>query len=182
MQNASPSAGPDTQKNVMKEIWSWIRELIVVFVVFLLIRTFLFSIITVEGASMLESLQNGDRLYVSMLTPRLQGYDLGDIVICYYPGRSDRCVKRVIGLPGETLEITRGVVYINGEALEEDYLEYTASYSHPPVTLADDEYFLLGDNRPISHDSHSADVGPVTRMAGKARFIIWPLSRFGRIK
>lgn len=169
------------KKKAQKEMLSWIRDFAIAVVVVLLIRTFLFSIITVVGGSMLETLHEGDRLYVSILTPRIEGYERGDVVICYYPGRTDRCVKRLIGLPGDTVEILGGAVYVNGELLQEDYLDHTASYSYPSVTLKKGEYFVLGDNRPISHDSHSFDVGPVTRLEGVVRYVIWPISRIGSV-
>ena len=185
MQNTSAPAQPEEKKekkSVKQEVWSWIRELAAAFIIVLIIKTFFFEIITVEGNSMLDTLHSGDRLYVSLLTPRFQDYEQGDIVICYYPGREDRCVKRIIGLPGETVEIKSGSVYVNGEPLEEDYLTHLAGYHYPSTVLAEDEYFVLGDNRPISHDSHSLDVGPVNRIEGKVRFILWPLSRFGSVE
>ena len=172
----------EKRKKAKQEMWSWIRELAIAFIIVFVIKTFFFEIITVDGGSMLETLKDGDRLYVSLLTPRIQGYERGDVVICYYPGRDDRCVKRIIGLPGETVEIRSGLVYVNGELLEEDYLTHTASYNYAEITLAEDEYFVLGDNRPISHDSHSFDVGPVTRIEGKVRFVLWPLDRAGGVE
>ncbi len=163
-------------------MWAWIRELLIAFGIVIFIELFLFEIITVSGGSMLETLHEGDKLYVSILTPHLNGYERGDVVICYFPGRDDRCVKRIIGMPGDTVEIRAGTVYIDGEALEEDYITHAAGYSYPEITLAADEYFVLGDNRPISHDSHSADVGPVKRIEGKVRFILWPIERFGAVE
>lgn len=167
-----------------KEMLSWIRELVVALVIVFVIRTFFFSIISVKGSSMLETLQSGDRLYVSLLTARLGGYEPGDIIICSFPGRTDLCVKRLIGMPGDTVEIISGAVYVNGEAIEEEYLDYTYSPSlqYPAVTLGEDEYFVLGDNRPVSHDSHSSDVGPVTELKGKVRFVIWPPNRIGGVE
>ena len=119
---------------------------------------------------------------MSRLLTAISGYQRGDIVICTYPGADHRCIKRLIGLPGDTVEIKKGVVSVNGEALEEDYVDFHASYSCEPVTLGAGEYYVMGDNRPISHDSHSADVGPVTRMEGKVRFIYWPVNRIGAVK
>lgn len=169
-------------KKAGQELWSWIRELAMAVIIVLVIRTFLFEIITVEGGSMLETLKSGDRLYVSLLTPRFEGYERGDVVICYYPGREDRCVKRIIGMPGDTVKIVQGEVYVNGELIEEDYITHEADYNYPEITLAEDEYFVLGDNRPISHDSHSHDVGPVTRIEGKVRFVLWPFDRIGAVE
>jgi len=170
------------KKKAKQEMWSWIRDLALAVIVVLVIKTFLFSIITVEGSSMLDTLHSGDRLYVSILSARIEGYERGDVVICYYPGRTDRCVKRIVGLPGDTVKILAGEVYVNGKLIEEDYLTHEAGYSYPEITLEEGEYFVLGDNRPISHDSHSHDVGPVTRLEGKVRYVIWPLSRIGAVE
>lgn len=162
-----------------KEFISWVRDIVLVVLVVTLLKTFVFSIVTVKGNSMLDTLESGDHLYVSMLSSRIQGYERGDIVICFYPGRTDRCVKRIVGLPGERLKIQGGVVYINDEPLEEEYLTRIARYYYPEITLGEGEYFVLGDNRPVSHDSHSSDVGPVTRIEGVVRCIIWPPDRIG---
>ena len=162
-----------------KEFISWVRDIVLVVLIVTLLKTFVFSIVTVEGNSMLDTLESGDHLYVSMLSSRIQGYERGDIVICFYPGRTDRCVKRIVGLPGERLKIQDGVVYINDEPLEEEYLTRIARYYYPEITLGEGEYFVLGDNRPVSHDSHSSDVGPVTRIEGVVRCIIWPPDRIG---
>jgi len=177
-----PTRREQREKKAKQELISWIRELAVAVVIVLIIKTFFFEIITVDGGSMLETLHSGDKLYVSLLTPRFEGYDRGDVVICYYPGRTDRCVKRIIGLPGDTVKILYGEVYVNGEAIAEDYLTHHAGYHYPEITLAEDEYFVLGDNRPISHDSHSHDVGPVTRIEGKVRFLLWPFDRMGAVE
>lgn len=164
------------EKRMGCEILSWAGTLAAALVIALVIRSFVFTLIAVDGNSMQETLQNGDRLYVSILTARISGYERGDVVICRYPGRSDYCVKRVIGLPGDVIAARNGVVYLNGEPLKEDYVSplHAAHYDYPETVLAEGEYFLLGDNRAISHDSHSADVGPVTDIVGKARAIIWP--------
>ncbi|MBO4299789.1 MAG: signal peptidase I [Clostridia bacterium] len=170
------------KKTVGQEVLSWILSLVVALAAAMLIRTFLFTLITVSGTSMLDTLLNGDKLYVSVLSANIQGYEHGDIVICQYPGRTDYIVKRVIGLPGDTVMVDRGQVYVNGEALEEDYVVYPNPYSYHEITLGEGEYFVLGDNRSVSHDSHSSDVGPVTRIIGKVRAIFWPLNRIGAVK
>ena len=164
------------EKRMGREILSWAGTLAAALAIALVIRSFVFTLIAVDGNSMQETLQNGDRLYVSILTARISSYERGDVVICRYPGRSDYCVKRVIGLPGDVIAARSGVVYLNGEPLDEDYVSplHAAHYDYPETVLGKGEYFLLGDNRAISHDSHSADVGPVTDIVGKARAIIWP--------
>ena len=167
------------KRSVGREILSWVLYLGAAVVIATVIKTFLFQLIEVKGTSMLETLQNGDRLYVSILTSRLNGYDRGDIVICVYPGADHDCVKRVVAIPGDTVKVDHGVVYVNGEAQEENYLTYLAGYSTEEVTLGEGEYYVLGDNRPVSHDSHSADVGVVTEIVGEVRAVIWPPARIG---
>lgn len=157
-------------------IFSWAGTLALALAIAILVRTFVCTFIVVKGDSMQDTLQSGDRLYISLLTARLEGYERGDVVICRYPGRRDLCIKRVIALPGETVRAQGGVIYVNGEPLEEEYVSalHAAHYNFTELTLSDGEYFLLGDNRAVSHDSHSADVGPVTDIVGKARAVIWP--------
>ncbi len=164
------------EKRMGREILSWAGTLAAALVIALVIRSFVFTFIAVKGKSMQETLQNGDRLYVSILTARIEGYERGDVVICRYPGRRDYCVKRVIGIPGDVVSAQNGLIFLNGEPLREDYVSpiHAAHYDYPETALAEGEYFLLGDNRAVSHDSHSIDVGPVTDIVGKARAIIWP--------
>ena len=170
-------------KRMGREILSWAGTLAAALVIALIIRTFVFTFIVVKGKSMQDTLQNGDRLYVSILTAHITGYERGDVVICRYPGRRDYCVKRVIGLPGDVVAAQDGVIYINGEPLHEDYVSpiHAAHYNYPETVLMEDEYFLLGDNRAVSHDSHSVDVGPVTDIVGKVRAIIWPPSHISGV-
>ena len=167
------------KKSVGAEILSWIYCLAGAVAAALLIRTFLFQVIHVQGDSMLETLHSRDMVYVSELTARIEGYEYGDIVICVYPGADHQCVKRIIGLPGDTIRMEKGTVIRNGEPLDEPYLTHKASYSTEEITLGEGEYYVLGDNRPISHDSHSSDVGPVTEIVGKVRCVIWPPNRIG---
>ena len=165
------------KKTVGQEILSWVVSFAVALAAALLIRAYIFTLITVDGTSMMETLQDGDKLYVSVLSAKIGGYDHGDVVICQYPGRTDFIVKRLIGLPGDTVMVDRGQVYVNGQALDEPYVTHPNPYSYPETTMGEGEYFVLGDNRSVSHDSHSADVGPVTKLIGKVRAIFWPLNR-----
>lgn len=171
-----------------KEIREWVVSLITAVVVVMLIRSFLFTIISVDGPSMSDTLLDGDRLYVSVLDMRMNGPDRFDVIICKYPGRSDQYVKRVVGLPGETIEVKEGVLYVNGTIVEEPFLseERTvrfnkASNNFGPIVIPEGEYFVMGDNRDNSNDSRS--VGTITEdmVIGKVRQVIWPLSRFGSV-
>ena len=165
--------------NTGRELLSWALYLGGAVVAAMLIKAFLFQLIEVKGTSMLETLQNGDRLYVSILTSRINGYDRGDVVICVYPGADHDCVKRVVAIPGDTVKVEAGTLYVNGEAVQEDYLTYRAGYTTQEITLGEGEYYVLGDNRPVSHDSHSSDVGVVTQIVGEVRAVIWPPARIG---
>ena len=111
----------------------------------------------------------------------------GDIVICYYPGYTVSCVKRVIGLPGETVSIENGIIYINGKELEESaYWKYRGEIDFDmtpnetdfgPFPVPEGQYFVMGDNRNNSKDSRAWGVGaiPYERITGRAHFVIWPL-------
>lgn len=173
---------------VKKEIREWVVSLGVAIVAVLLIRSFLFTLIRVDGPSMQDTLLNNDRLIVTVLDMKLNGPERFDVVILHYPGKTDQYVKRVIGMPGETLEVKSGVLYINGEAIEEPFLSdsRTTRFDMPysdfgPIEIGEDEYFVMGDNRDNSNDSRN--VGLITRdmFVGKVRYIIWPLDRIGAV-
>lgn len=153
-----------------------------------ILRLTVVEIARVKGSSMLPTLRTGEWLLVSRLDYRLGQPGRGDVVICHYPGRyMDRWklirqafVKRVIGLPGETIGITDGVVHIGGEPLSEPYLDPMRNRfrrNMPDRTLGDDEYFVLGDNRDSSNDSRR--IGPIPRsmLVGRVRRVIFPFRR-----
>ncbi len=157
----------------------------------LLIRTFLFEFAFVRGNSMKPTLLSGEALFVSTLAYKTGDPERHDIVICHYPGRYIRgfkhiripqhFVKRIIGLPGETVEIIEGVVHINGEPLDEPYLSPAHTKfrtNRAPVTLGDDEYYVMGDNRDNSNDSRR--IGPLTRqmIIGRVQKVLFPFNRF----
>ena len=127
-------------------------------VIFVLIRLFVVHTVRIEGSSMDDTLKSGEVALVNCFEYRFGGTpDRGDIVECAFPDRSGTYVKRVIGLPGETVEIRDGLTYINGEYYPEDYItSISGDYS---VVLGADEYLVLGDNRAESHDSRSEDMG-----------------------
>ena len=176
------------EKRMGREILSWAGTLAAALVIALVIRSFVFTLIAVKGKSMQETLQNGDRLYVSILTARISGYERGDVVICRSPGRGRQLfVKRAVGLPGDAVWRTDGVTYVNGVPLEAGFRRFLPDY--PPYTLGRDEYFCVGDNRRTSHDSRdwrrkgSRIVGPVDGylLAGVVRCVLWPPRAMGRV-
>ena len=159
-------------------IFDWVKTIAIAVLLAILMRTFVFSLIRVDGKSMLETLQDNDILFVTMFDHYIGEYERGEIVICNYPDQNGYRVKRVVGLPGETIEIRNGVTYINGEALEEDFVVYPSSNDYGARTLGEDEYFLMGDNREVSRDSRASDVGPIARkeIQGVVRLVLFPFN------
>ena len=143
----------------------------------------------VDGASMENTLHNGEQLYVEKVSYHFDALDRFDIIVFYPYGRENEeyYVKRIIGLPGETVQIIGSKIYINGEVLEENYGKEPINdpgRAEEPITLGDDEYFVLGDNRNISKDSRTEEVGNVAKenIGGKVVLRIAPLSKFGTVK
>lgn len=140
----------------------------------------------VEGKSMMDTLKNGENLLVEKVSYHFTDPDRFDIIVFYPYGRdnSDYYIKRVIGLPGETIQIIGEDIYIDGEKLEENFGKdpiMDSGIASEPIKLGDDEFFVLGDNRTVSQDSRYEEVGPVKRenIEGKAILRIYPFSEFG---
>lgn len=135
----------------------------------------------VRGSSMEDTLQEGDYILLDKLSYIFSPMERGDVVICYYPGTWDHtCVKRVIGLPGEQVDIINGQVYINGEALKEGYLTRVPRNNHDGSWVVEEgTVFVLGDNRLVSKDSTHPEVGciPQEKVLGRVRCRILPLSQ-----
>jgi signal peptidase I len=153
-----------------------------------LVITFVGQRTEVEGASMENTLHNGDNLIVDKLSYRFHDPERFDIIVFPFQFQDNTYyIKRIIGLPGETVQIMDdGSIYINGEKLEENYgMEVikpeTIGRAAEPIELEDDEYFVMGDNRNNSSDSRTDMVGNIKRenIIGKAWLRIWPVSDFG---
>ena len=165
-----------------RDLYEWVQSLVGSVLVVVAIFTFVIRMMGVDGHSMLNTLQHGDRLLVvnSML---YHDYKYGDIVILRKNGvfDDDPIVKRVIAVEGQTVDIVfaEGIVYVDGEALEEDYIReptYTAEGTEFPLTVPEGSIFVMGDNRNGSSDSRDYRLGTVdTRyVIGKAAFLIFP--------
>lgn len=141
-------------------------------------RKYAFGLNLVAGDSMKGTLQTGDLALITKLDYRLHAPQRGDVALVEVPGRDGTYLKRVIGLPGETVELRGGATYVNGQKLEEPYVTSTAEdYA---ATLGEDEYFVLGDNREVSYDSREEDFGAIGAdcFLGRVRAVLWPLDRF----
>lgn len=188
-QNAVNNSSEEKKVDIKKEIISWALYLIFVVVLVYVIITFVGQRTVVDGRSMNPNLNDGDNLIVEKLSYRFSDPERFDIIVFPPQGApKEHYIKRIIGLPGETVQIDyEGNIYINGEILEEDYgLEtiQNPGRAAEPVTLGEDEYFVLGDNRNNSTDSRTEKVGNVKRstITGRAWVRIWPLSDFGVLK
>lgn len=144
----------------------------------------------VEGQSMEPNYIEGDSVLIDKLFFRLGGLDRYDVVRVYPYGRDVEAyyIKRVYGLPGETVQIIGSVIYVNGEPIEDPY-RMEEEIEDPgiaaePVTLGEDEYFVMGDNRNASDDSRADFIGPIEadEIDGKGVLVVWPLEKFGKVK
>lgn len=161
---------------------------VLIFVCIYIIPNFVLQRTIVDGSSMANTLLDGEHLYVEKVSYRFDALDRFDIIVFYPYGRDndEYYVKRIIGLPGETVQIIDSNIYIDGELLEEEYGKEEIKdpgRAAEPVYLAEDEYFVMGDNRNISKDSRTYEVGNIKKenIGGKAIFRIKPLDRFGLI-
>lgn len=176
----------------MKEIIGTLLYLAVVCLLVFLILHYVGQRTVVHGDSMDNTLRDGQNLIMDKISYRFHDPERFDIVI--FPGPEENgehpyYIKRVIGLPGETIQIKDGVVFINGEQLTEDVYGITDYIENPgiaeePIRLGENEYFCLGDNRPVSYDSRYVEVGVIdqSEIIGKVWIRIWPFSLFGKVE
>jgi signal peptidase I len=175
--------------SVARAALSWLRELTLVVVLATVVILFLYQPVKVEGTSMTPGLVNQERIFINKFIYNplvfklgLADINRGDTVVFWYPGDlSKSYIKRVIGLPGDTVEIVSGTVIVNGQMLPEPYVPEEArdqvSMARTPIKA--DEYFVLGDNRRSSNDSRTWGLVPRGDIYGKAVFGYWPLDRLG---
>ena len=182
------SAEDEGKVSPLKELLSMLIYIGVVLGVTFLIITFVGQRTHVSGESMENTLDNGDQLIVDKITYRFQDPERFDIIVFpFHYKENTYYIKRIIGLPGETVQIADGTIYINGEVLKESYgreVMQDPGIAAEPITLGEDEYFVLGDNRNQSSDSRDPSVGLIHRdeIIGRAWLRIWPLNSFGILK
>ncbi|MFC2036780.1 signal peptidase I [Chloroflexota bacterium] len=166
-------------KSVLREL---LETILLTLLIYVLVRTFLFENYRVLGHSMDSTLQDGQFLVVNKLGFRLHKPERGDIIVFQDPHTDKRkLIKRVIGLPGEVLEVKDGQVFVDSRQLDEPYITIPGRYSHPPSPIPDDHYFVLGDNRNNSSDSHNWGPLPRSKIVGKAWISYWPPNLWGVI-
>jgi len=163
----------------------WLRDLMISLAISAFIIIFLYQPVKVEGTSMMPMLEDQERIFVNKFVYRLEPIERGDIVVFRYPrDPSKSYIKRVVGTAGDHIRIDGGLVYVNGEALDEQYVpaEYADSRSYPEIVVPAHSYFVLGDHRSMSQDSR--EFGPVNQslIYGKAVFGYWPMDKLGRVR
>ena len=187
--SANPSAAaPDAASpanTLRKEIRVWTRDLLIAIGLALVIIVFLYQPVKVEGTSMAPLLSDQERIFINKFVYRFEPIQRGDVVVFWYPlDHTKSFIKRVVGLPGEMIEIRQGTLYVNGKTVPEPYVppQYEDSSDFGPVRVPRDSFFVLGDHRISSNDSRV--FGPVSSqyIYGRAVFAYWPVDHFGSLE
>lgn len=174
-------------KEIIKELAGWLLYIVLIIALTWIVVTFVGQRTEVSGSSMETTLSDKDQLIVDKMTYRFRDPKRYDIVVFPYQYQDNTYyIKWIIGLPGETVQILSGMVYIDGMRLDEHYgneIMENPGIAEEPLTLGEDEYFVLGDNRNNSSDSRASDVGLIHRkdLIGRAWIRVWPLSQIGVI-
>ena len=175
---------PKERASLYGEIRTWVRDIFFAALTAVLIVVFVVQPVKVEGTSMQPRLSDQERIFVNKFVYHFSEIDRGDIVVFWYPrDRAKSLIKRVVGLPGEIVEVNGGIVEIDGQPLQEPYLdpEYLDFTSYPPVSVPVNSYYVLGDHRNSSNDSRNWGPVPAGNVFGKAILRYWPISKFGLI-
>lgn len=179
----SGQRGPSPLRNALE----WVAVIVGAVLIALLVRNFVVQSFQIPSGSMHPTLIEGDRVLVNRLSYRLHDINRGDVIVFARPeaspagpGEPEDLIKRVVALPGETIEARDGQVYVDDAPLEEPYLEpgTITTDLEEPVTVPEGEVFVMGDNRSNSSDSRFIGTIPVDSVVGRAFAVIWPLSRF----
>lgn len=169
------------EKKQKGSIWEFLRSIIVALLIVVPIRAWVAQPFIVQGSSMLPNFHHGEYLIIDEFSYHLRKPERGEVVVFRYPRQpSQFFIKRVIGLPGDNIEIKSGSVWINGNAFEENYLPQSLATAPDATTiLGVDEYFVLGDNREASSDSRAWGGLQGHFIVGKTLLRLWPLNRIG---
>jgi signal peptidase I len=185
LENAQESTALDLRRPVGTLVW--LRDLALSVLIALIVILFLYQPVRVEGTSMMPSLVDQERIFINKYSYRFGISEIGrgDTVVFWFPGDPSKSyIKRVIGIPGDTVEIMGGRVSVNGIALTEPYVpeEYRDRVTIESMTVPEGEYFVLGDHRSSSNDSRTWGTVARSYIYGKAVFSYWPLDRLGTVR
>jgi signal peptidase I len=185
----TPAAAPETtaapvRHSLRREIRVWTRDLLIAIGLALVIIVFLYQPVKVEGTSMAPLLSDQERIFINKFVYRFEPIQRGDVVVFWYPlDHTKSFIKRVIGLPGETVEIRQGVLYVDSQAMQEPYVppQYEDLSDFGPIRVPDDHYFVMGDHRISSNDSRVFGAVASKYIYGRAVFAYWPVDHFGSL-
>ena len=174
-----------TAHNWFFETRYWLRDLILSVLLAFIVIVFLYQPVQVEGTSMMPRLTDHERIFINKFVYRFEPIHRGDVVVFWYPRDPAKSyIKRVIGLPGETVSIVEGQVLIDGKPLPEPYVppQYADPESYPPTRVEAGHFYVLGDRRESSNDSRVWGTVDQKYIYGKAVFVYWPFSNFGPVE
>jgi len=170
--------------SLRNEIRVWTRDLLIAIGLALVIIVFLYQPVKVEGTSMAPLLSDQERIFINKFVYRFEPIQRGDVVVFWYPlDHSKSFIKRVVGLPGETVQIRQGAVYVDGKIVPEPYVppQYEDPSDFGPKLVPPDSYFVMGDHRISSNDSRVFGAVASRYIYGRAVFAYWPVDHFGSL-
>lgn len=172
-------------KRLMTEVRNWVRDIVFASLTAVLIVVFVVQPVKVEGTSMEPRLFDDERIFVNKFVYHFSEISRGDIVVFWYPKDTSKSfIKRVIGLPGERVEVRDGVVFVDDQVIDEPYVpsDYIDPLTSDAITIPEGCYYVMGDHRNSSNDSRNWGTVPSEYIFGKAMLRYWPLSKFGMIQ
>src|SRR5882724_2160047 len=177
----------DNSRSALITTLAWFRDLMLSVLIAVLVILFLYRPVKVEGTSMMPNLLDQERLFINQFSYKfgLGKIERGDTVVFWFPEDTTKSyIKRVIGLPGDTVAVEDGWVWVNGKRLEENYVpkEYRDDRPYSSRVVPQDQYFVLGDHRSSSNDSRAWGFVERALSYGKAVFVYWPLDKMGRVR
>jgi signal peptidase I len=181
------TAAPPPRRTLLGSLGHWVRDLMISVVLAVVVILFIYQPVKVEGTSMMPTLDDQERIFINKFVYRFHfgNIERGDTVVFWFPGDPTKSyIKRVIGMPGDRVEVVDGKVIVNGKALVENYVppEFRDDSEMSEREVPFNQYFVLGDHRSSSNDSRAWGMVPRRYIYGKAVFIYWPLDKMGLLR
>lgn len=174
-----PDPIPENIFSIRQIIWEIVTTILPAVLIALFINVYVAEAAEIEaGPSMQPNLYAGFRVMTEKISYYLHQPERGDIVVVERPENEGNLIKRVIGLPGETIEIREGHTLINGNPIDEPWVSFFGGRDQPPLQIPEGHIYIMGDNRPASRDSRNIGPVPIDSILGRAWFIYWPLEEF----